>query len=252
MVSWGAGSVLPQVTDYHADGSKGLEFTFNPQSMNTYRAHRYAWQGRLLTADRDSIDYGSIVSGDTVVTLLGITNHGATDRTITSFLVTDSVNFSVGAPVPVTIPHGQTIQIPVRFNPPFQDTTRATLYVRSTTASELIATSIRLHGIATGRLAVPLPPPLRGISLDQSRPNPARGGASFPFAIARPGAVTLRVYDVTGRLARTLVDATLPAGEHVARWDGTRDEGGAVPPGVYFCELRSNGERLRRRMILLH
>ena len=53
------------------------------------------------------------------------------------------------------------------------------------------------------------------------------------------GSVSLRIYDASDRLVRTLIDGLLPAGEHSASWDGQREEGGAAGVGVYMCMLRS-------------
>ena len=59
------------------------------------------------------------------------------------------------------------------------------------------------------------------------------------------------MYDLSGRLIRTLEQGTLPAGEHLARWDRRTDEGPRAAAGVYFYELRAAGQRIARRMVLL-
>ena len=51
----------------------------------------------------------------------------------------------------------------------------------------------------------------------------------------------LAVYAVDGRLVRTLLAGTLGAGEHVARWDGTGDDGRPVASGTYLYRLRTGG-----------
>jgi flagellar hook assembly protein FlgD len=61
--------------------------------------------------------------------------------------------------------------------------------------------------------------------------------------------VRLDVYDSRGRLVRTLVDASLPAGTHAARWDGTNSRGAKVAAGVYFCELRRGGETRSAKLV---
>ena len=86
--------------------------------------------------------------------------------------------------------------------------------------------------------------------LAASRPNPARGEATIPFAIPRDGPVELRVYDVAGRMVRTLVHATLPAGEHEARWDGMTDGGMRASPGTYFYRLRAGDQRAARTLLM--
>jgi hypothetical protein len=85
--------------------------------------------------------------------------------------------------------------------------------------------------------------------LASSRPNPARGEAAIPFELARDGAVELRIYDVAGRVVKTLVNGELPAGPHEARWDGTTDRGGRASPGTYFYQLRSGEDRASRTLI---
>jgi hypothetical protein len=87
-------------------------------------------------------------------------------------------------------------------------------------------------------------------ALAASRPNPARGEAFIPFEIAREGPVELRIYDVAGRVVKTLVSGTLPAGPHEARWDGTNDRGYRASPGTYFYRLRAGDERAVRTLML--
>ncbi len=82
-------------------------------------------------------------------------------------------------------------------------------------------------------------------------PNPFNAATTLAFTLERPAAVELQVYDLGGRLVRTLVSGPLPAGEHRRRWDG-RDVGGrAVPSGVYLCRLAGPDFHESRTMVLL-
>ncbi len=56
-----------------------------------------------------------------------------------------------------------------------------------------------------------------------------------------PGRVNIRIFDVTGRRVRDLVDAQQDAGSHQARWNGTDNRGAKVNSGVYFCRMRVEG-----------
>ena len=60
--------------------------------------------------------------------------------------------------------------------------------------------------------------------------NPATSAqpATVHFGLASAGRAQVRVYDVAGRLVRTLADRTFDAGEHALTWDGTDDEGRQV------------------------
>jgi hypothetical protein len=70
--------------------------------------------------------------------------------------------------------------------------------------------------------------------------NPHRGGdAEIQFGITRKERVELKVYDVTGRLVKTLANREFAAGEHTIFWDGSNEDGALVARGVYFYQLRT-------------
>lgn len=78
-----------------------------------------------------------------------------------------------------------------------------------------------------------------GGSFVRPYPNPASGSVSIRFARTAPAPGSLRIYDLTGRLVRSLVLGEA-AGSTV--WDGTDSSGRDVAPGVYFLRL-TNGAR---------
>lgn len=61
--------------------------------------------------------------------------------------------------------------------------------------------------------------------LDQNSPNPMNPRTVIHFSLPRTSRVALRVFDVHGRLVRTLLDENLAAGPQVVEWDG-RDQTG--------------------------
>jgi flagellar hook assembly protein FlgD len=72
------------------------------------------------------------------------------------------------------------------------------------------------------------------------------------FEIPSPGAqVNLRVFDVTGRLVRTLVNERRAAGYYWEPWDLTNDGGRTVAPGVYFCRMEAGNFRDTKKLVLL-
>lgn len=80
-------------------------------------------------------------------------------------------------------------------------------------------------------------------------PNPAAGAVSIRFGVARTGAVTLRVYDVAGRLVRTLVDGAFDRGDHTFSWDGRDDSRRTLGGGIYFARLVIDGAGETRKII---
>jgi hypothetical protein len=75
-------------------------------------------------------------------------------------------------------------------------------------------------------------------ALLQNRPNPFNPETVIPYALARPGRVVIRVFDISGRLVRTLVDRVESEGTHSVRWDGSGDRGGRMASGVYFYKIQ--------------
>ena len=82
-------------------------------------------------------------------------------------------------------------------------------------------------------------------------PNPSRQAMQVRYALPREEVVRMAVLDVRGRLVAQLVDGALPAGEHVARWDG-RTANGRAAAGVYFVRMRAGTFEAQRRFVLLH
>ncbi len=94
-------------------------------------------------------------------------------------------------------------------------------------------------------------PPARERWLGAARPNPFNPSTTIEFRVPRDARTQLKVYDVTGRLVRTLVDARLGAGRHAARWDGRDDRGRPVASGVYLYRLQTGDIEESRSMVLL-
>ena len=71
------------------------------------------------------------------------------------------------------------------------------------------------------------------------------------FALKEKGPVSIRVYDVSGRLVRVLVDEIREAGSYEAVWDGANDAGRRTASGVYFCRMEAGDYERTVKMIQL-
>jgi hypothetical protein len=111
---------------------------------------------------------------------------------------------------------------------------------------------IQDHTMVTG-IAEPGPsPPAYVNALSQNRPNPFNPETAIPYSLAKEGRATIRIFDVGGRLVRTLVDGVRPAGPHVARWDGRAERGRPLASGIYFYTITyPDGARSARKMTIL-
>jgi len=94
-------------------------------------------------------------------------------------------------------------------------------------------------------------PPVARNTLSQNYPNPFNPTTTIAFSLKERGAASLEIYDVSGRLVRTLAAEELPAGSHVKVWDGRDNAGQASASGVYFYKLAVTGFSQTKKMVLL-
>jgi hypothetical protein len=87
--------------------------------------------------------------------------------------------------------------------------------------------------------------------LDANMPNPFNPSTTIHYEIAQGGKASLRIYDVSGGLVRTLVDRSHNPGDYDVRWDGLDIHGRPVASGVYFYRLETTSFTQTRRMVLL-
>lgn len=90
-----------------------------------------------------------------------------------------------------------------------------------------------------------------GISLAANYPNPFNPTTTIEFSLPAAADVRIDVYNVLGQQVSRLQDAHLPAGHHSVEWDGRTDSGDRAASGVYFYRLKTDGEVLARKMLLL-
>ncbi|MFQ5870433.1 MAG: T9SS type A sorting domain-containing protein, partial [Candidatus Zixiibacteriota bacterium] len=77
-------------------------------------------------------------------------------------------------------------------------------------------------------------------------PNPFNAVTNISYSLAEAGNVSLKVYDISGRLVETLVNGPREAGEHIVTWDASK-----VSSGVYFYKLSAGDYTLTKKMNLL-
>ncbi len=86
----------------------------------------------------------------------------------------------------------------------------------------------------------------------ENHPNPFNPTTVIRYALPESAPASLKVYDVAGRLVRTIFGSVkVPAGAYEVEWDGKDDNGNSVSSGVYFCRLTAGKESLTRKVVLL-
>jgi hypothetical protein len=84
-------------------------------------------------------------------------------------------------------------------------------------------------------------------------PNPLVTGAAgrIQFTMAREGRATIDVYDIEGRLVKSVFSGIAHEGTNDAFWNGTNESGTQVASGVYFYRLRAGDEDLSKKMVVV-
>jgi hypothetical protein len=105
-------------------------------------------------------------------------------------------------------------------------------------------------------VAAPEPVPARGFTLLAPRPNPFNPRTTVRLHVPAPDgggapALQVRVYDLRGRLVRTLHEGPVTPGWQTFSWDG-RDRGGRqAAAGVYLLRAHSGARTEVRKMSLV-
>lgn len=83
-------------------------------------------------------------------------------------------------------------------------------------------------------------------TLVQNYPNPFNASTNIEFVLSKPGHTTLQVFDVQGRLVKTLVDQQLNPGLHKVHFSAND-----LSTGVYYYCIKQNGFTDVKKMILV-
>jgi hypothetical protein len=90
----------------------------------------------------------------------------------------------------------------------------------------------------------------------QNYPNPFNPETWIPFQLSKDVDVTIKIYDVRGRIVRQLNLGYIPAGIYqtkakAAYWNGANDLGERVSSGIYFYHIQADSFSASRKMVIL-
>jgi len=88
-------------------------------------------------------------------------------------------------------------------------------------------------------------------SLEQNYPNPFNPETRIQFSVKENSPVALEIYDVSGRLVRTLFESDNFLGNQTIVWNGLDQVGASVPSGVYLYRLNVSDKSTFRTMVLM-
>ncbi len=82
-------------------------------------------------------------------------------------------------------------------------------------------------------------------------PNPFNPSTIISYDIPKAGKVEIRIYDISGKLIRTIVNQSQAAGLHKAHWDGRNEAGKKAASGIFVYTVKFGKICLSKKMILL-
>lgn len=83
------------------------------------------------------------------------------------------------------------------------------------------------------------------------RPNPSASEAAIVFDLPMAAHVEVRVFDVEGRLTRTLAAEGRASGRHMIQWDGRNNAGAPVAAGIYVVRVTTGSDRAFTKSVRL-
>ncbi len=248
LISWGR-NFNPFVTEVTPDDSIALDLSYSKFYEN-YRGLKYNWQTNLFRTDSDSIDFGKISPGDSILINLTIYNDRDTAVVINEFYCSDSV-FSTNLSLPIMINPNDSITVPVQFKPLHDGNYQASFNIRNFNefdgSKQMIAKQVMLSGRTTELTSVNSnEATIKRFGLSQNYPNPFNPSTNIGFRIAESGFVTLKIYDVLGREVSALVNEYKTAGKYKVEFNASN-----LPSGVYIYKLKTGNFVQTKKMILL-
>ena len=139
---------------------------------------------------------------------------------------------------PFTISAGQTLDVAFAIAAGTSLADLRTAVANARTKYQTIPTSV-----SNEKNEIPL-----AYNLMQNYPNPFNPTTTIKYQIAKPGNVSLKVYDMLGRVVETLVDEVKPAGSYEAKFPINNLQ---LSSGVYLYRLNVNGHSFTKKLILL-
>ena len=224
----------------------GTQLTLSPFLFNEGNPTAQVINGSItvglpvMSLSANSISFNSVQAGDSETIIMNVTNTGQAELIITEFdwsLPVFDVRFS-----DLNVSPGASIDVTISFSP---------------TANQFYSDTLEIHSNAGFRYVTLVGQGIIGIedefgsvpaeyTLSQNHPNPFNPTTTIKYRLPLSGEVSLIVYNLLGEEVASLVNGTVPAGNHRVSWDASN-----VASGIYFYRLQAGDFVQTRKMLLL-
>jgi hypothetical protein len=247
LIGWGY-NWDPAATEINPDDSVVIDMSL-PENIFTYRALKYQWQTNLFTTNTDSLLFERVIPGDSLSKQLIIYNPHNSPVTINEFYCKDS-SFIANLKTPVSIEPMDSLVVPVTFKPKEPGIFKTTFNIRNFGRNgyqQMIARQVSLIGKTKDVTSVQLGSYLTmQFKVFQNYPNPFNPSTTITYEIPKESFVVLTVYDILGRLVKTLVNEEKPAGRYSVIFNSNY-----FSNGVYFYKLKAGNYTQVKKMVLV-
>lgn len=189
-----------------------------------------------------NISFGNVLIGTNEVDSFYIKNPGASRLTIDSVQTTSTL-YAI-TPSSASIASFDSAKFYISFSPVTADEVKDTALFYDNSDGSPHAIALDGNGVLTAVETRPFEP--CEFSLSQNYPNPFNPTTQLRFTIASFEMVTLKVYDILGRLVATLVNERKSPGTYDVQFDGS-----SLPSGVYFYQLQAGKFSSTKKLMLL-
>ena len=101
-------------------------------------------------------------------------------------------------------------------------------------------------GIEEQKEAIPMT-----FSLSQNFPNPVSTRTTITFSVPKTCHVSIRVYNVAGRIVKNLIDEDKGPGSYKLSWDRTDNTGSKLASGIYFIVMNASSFKSAKKVVVL-
>jgi len=197
----------------------------------------------VIKLSTSSVDLDSVMIGSTGSGIFKITNDGNADLVITD-ISSDNGSFFVSLNS-ATINPGQTEIVTVTFKPSESGDHNAEIVIVSNDPDNVeLVVRVSCSAVVVGH---------GSFALSQNSPNPFNPSTTISYSVPDgvTKKITLKIFDLRGRVLRVLVNRVGQPGSYSVVWDGTDKSGRALPSGVYLYRFEAGDFVQIRKMVMV-
>jgi hypothetical protein len=109
---------------------------------------------------------------------------------------------------------------------------------------------IQSRNVLIGIIPISNEIPIR-FEISQNYPNPFNPTTNINFSLPRQENVLIKIFDITGREVKTLVNEKMEPGKFKVDWQSDNNDGKTVSSGVYFYRITAGNFTDTKKMILV-